>query len=362
MANNSKIEWTDATWPVVIGCEKVSPGCANCYAVKEANRLAGNPHPNVGPLYTGLVERQANGLLNWTGVVRPVPARLTWPFAQKKPLRIFVSSLGDLFHPSVPFDFLDQVFATMALADWHTYQVLTKQPARMLEYFQLCAQRFERDGMLQLDEGISIHPSSWPLSNVWLGVSVENQKMADERIPLLLQVPAVVRFLSCEPLLGAIDLWGARYQNPNGGRTGAVTSWAGGVDWVICGGESGNKARPMHPYWVTGLRDQCVGAEIAFHFKQWGEWLPFPQIMEWSDEGLPGWVAKPEWQGKMAGKDWGALTLNGIFSSRTTTWNGRQLNPEDNSECTVYKLGKKVAGRELDGRTWDEYPKVEETV
>jgi protein gp37 len=354
MSAITKISWCDRTWNPVRGCSRVSTGCQACYAEKMAYRFSG-----VGKPFEGLVKKVGNEA-RWTGEIKLVEKALTEPFSWKKPAKVFVNSMSDLFHPGVPFEFIDQVFATMALADWHIYQILTKRPARMLEYFQHCEQRFQQDGLLHLDEGISIARSSWPLDNVWLGVSVENQEAADERIPLLLQVPAVVRFLSCEPLLGPVDLWGARYQNPNGGRTGAVTGWAGGVNWVICGGESGNNARPMHPNWVTGLRDQCVAAEVAFHFKQWGEWMPKPQIMEWSDDSVGGWAVKPEWKEKVAGKDWGALTFNGVYSDKTTTWNGRQLDPEDNSECTVYKVGKKVAGRELDSRVWDEFPTVGE--
>ena len=160
----------------------------------------------------------------------------------------------------------------------------------------------------------------WPLPNVWLGVSVEDQRAAEERISDLLETPAAVRFVSCEPLLGPVDLWGARYANPNGGKTGAVTNWPGGLDWVIVGGESGPKARPMHPDWVRGIRDQCLAGNIPFFFKQWGEWVPAETI-----EFDP-------------------------IEVRT----GIRIDNQN-----MVKIGKKKAGRVLDGREWNEFPTSE---
>ncbi|MCR4375466.1 MAG: phage Gp37/Gp68 family protein [Acidobacteria bacterium] len=280
---STAIEWTDETWNPVVGCSKVSEGCRNCYAIRQAFR---NEHMRQ-PAYVGLTRKLADNSLNWTGVVRCLPERLTIPLGWRKPRRIFVNSMSDLFHDSVPDAFIAQVFAVMALADRHTFQVLTKRPERMAhllgqdafvdlvldaaEPFQALAGHDE-DGAFHWPSWVIEH---WPLGNVWLGTSVEDQQAADERIPHLLQTPAAVRFLSCEPLLGSV------YLSPD---------WMMGLDQLICGGESGPKARPMHPSWARSLRAQCAAARVPFFFKQWGgvhpggdakldgrEWHEFPE-------------------------------------------------------------------------------------
>jgi protein gp37 len=248
---NSGISWCDATWNVVAGCERTSPGCANCWAVRDTWRLAHNPNPKVSAPNAGLVDRR-NGHLDWTGEVRCLPERLTEPMAWKKPKRIFVASRGDLFHPSVPFAFINDVFSVMLRSPLHTYLVLTKRADRMQEYASYAGH----------------------LRNVWLGVTIENQQTAEERIPLLLQTPAAVRWVSAEPLLGPVDLRGLwdhcpEHDFPGGFCLGPCSSRRH-LDWVVCGGESGPKARPMHPDWARGLRDQCREAEVPFFFKQWG--------------------------------------------------------------------------------------------
>lgn len=199
------------------------------------------------------------------------------------PRRIFVNRMSDLFHQDVPNEFIDKVFAVMALAPWHTFQVLTKRPERMRDYL---SDRFVTDGIEeQMIALLARHPDLeprqkiYPLPNVWLGVSVEDQDSADARIPLLLRTPAAVRWISAEPLLGPVDLmqlddhsrggltiygWNCLYRNPTFGRPG--------IDWVVVGGESGPNARPMHPDWVRSLRDQCADSGVPFLFKQWGEW------------------------------------------------------------------------------------------
>jgi len=287
----SKIEWTEKTWNPVVGCSHASPGCDHCYAERMARRQVhmGTAH------YAGTV-----GDSGWTGQTAIAPDSIFFkPLHWKKPRRIFVCSMGDLFHESVDFDTIDRVFAVMALCPQHTFQCLTKRAERMKEY--VCWRSVEPDMANRYDRGQKIDGSGyienhicgftgcrWPLPNVWLGVTAENQGMADKRIPILLDTPAAVRFVSCEPMLGAIDL----------DRSIGGTLWIGGqrgcagthrhrdcphphhhhdnrckpgLDWVIAGGESGPGARPMRPDWIRDLRDQCKAAGVPFLFKQWGD-------------------------------------------------------------------------------------------
>ncbi len=243
------IEWTDETWNPVVGCTRVSPGCQHCYAERMAKRLSKNPST---PQYAGTVDD--NG--RWTGQVNLVESALLKPLSWRKPRMVFVNSMSDLFHESVPDEYIDKVFAVMAQAHHHTYQVLTKRPERITEWAAGAHLRMTRCFRNFHDYTESVGP--WPLPNVWLGTSAENQATLDERLPHLLATPAAVRFLSLEPLLGPIDVRGR----------------LDGIDWVIVGGESGPGAQPMHPDWVRSIRDACVEAEVAFFFKQWGEWLP----------------------------------------------------------------------------------------
>jgi len=304
----TSIEWTDASWNPVVGCTEVSPGCANCYAARLAGARLKN-HPD----YNGLVipgtqrnsiesaKRGPRRLARWSGQVRFLPHRLEEPLCWRRPRRIFVCDMGDLFHESVPDEFLASVFRVMSRARHHTFQVLTKRAARMKQFVSSVKQWqgfHTHNG--EPPEGYGGHGqilgSQWPLPNVWLGVSVENQHFADERIPLLSETPAAVRFLSCEPLLGSLNL-----------------QWFSGIHWVIAGGESGAGARPMHPDWARGLRDQCRAARVPFFFKQWGEYIYDFQMEH------PSTVTAP-------------------------------------SSC--FKVGKKKAGRLLDGREWNEFPAV----
>lgn len=215
MSAFSKIEWTEATWNPVTGCTKVSPGCAHCYAEAFANRFRGVPgHP---------YERGFAVTLR--------PERLQDPLKWKRSRMVFVNSMSDLFHEDVPVEYVQQVFLVMREASWHQFQVLTKRPERALQLAPVLP---------------------WP-RNVWMGVSVENQRWTS-RIPLLLQIPAATRFLSCEPLLGRLDL----------------RPYLSFIDWVIVGGESGPRARPMQLDWAREVRDQCIWAGVPFFFKQWG--------------------------------------------------------------------------------------------
>ena len=510
MGTNTGISWTDSTWSPVTGCTPVSAGCDNCYAARYAQRCMGGfaPVRKAIPGGSAIVERSFSE-------VRTHADRLDIPLHWRKPRRIFVCSMSDLFHDQIEDAFLDRVFATMALSPRHVYQLLTKRPERALKYLSspqrafniqrqmdnaavealaereewrsvlgyegvyeisshglirrvdsvrkgrrneegVLAPRVDRGGYhtvsLSLGSTVTQHriarlvleafvcappnarsearhrngnrqdnrlanlvwgskeenmqdaarhgtagawmkgralftpdqvaeirrrrsegvklkqlaalhgtrikhisaiclgrkyvsPSiTWPLTNCWLGVTAENQAAADERIPLLLQTPAAVRFVSCEPLLSPVDLK-KHFPKPMyhctecgqekisnhcakcGTEDNTCTNQIVGIDWVICGGESGPNARPMHPEWVRSLRDQCVAANVPFHFKQWGEYCAPSQMPA---ETYRAW-------------DYHHGTEN--------CW--------DKDDPGRWRVGKKAAGRLLDGREWLEFPKVE---
>lgn len=251
----SSIEWTDATWNPVSGCTRVSAGCDLCYAVTMTRRLAAMGSEK----YVGLVHP---GKHHFNGVVRVHPDALSLPLLRSKGTVFFVNSMSDLFHREVPFPFIAAVFGVMAATPAHTYQVLTKRPERMVAFFSwLEAQisdgqetRFCLDAAAASVSLPRLNTSPWPLPNVWLGTSVEDMQVVD-RIEFLLETPAAVRFLSCEPLLGPLCI---------------SNQLSAGIDWVIAGGESGPGARPMKAEWVRSLRDQCAAASVPFFFKQWG--------------------------------------------------------------------------------------------
>lgn len=317
--SKSSIEWTQETWNPVTGCTRVSEGCDHCYAVTMTRRLEAMGQEK----YRGLVNP---GKKHFNGQVKTHEEVLTLPLGIKKPTTFFVNSMSDLFHEAVPFEFVDKVFAVMALTPRHTYQVLTKRPDRMAEYFQrgkaknTVMNKFWVDAA-ELELKVEKFKCLWLwiicpeiLPNVWMGTSIENQKAADERIPELLKVPAAVRFLSCEPLLGAINLrkWLMIQTDLDGNTRGF-----GYLHWVIAGGESGHGARPMHPDWVRSLRDQCVAAGVPFFFKQWGEWMPGSEA-----------------------------------TCKTAEGKKRVLF----HEMAFYKVGKKAAGNSLDEEVWEQFP------
>lgn len=335
MSDRSTIEWTDATWNPTRGCSRVSPGCANCYAERVAYRFSGP-----GKAYEGLAKMTKAGP-RWTGDLRAPVEKLFEPNHWKRPRRIFVNSQSDLFHEKLSYRVIDDVFAVMAMNGRHTFQVLTKRVDRMHEWFFLVRDGLEtarRVGLRALDFTCQMvagneYPKHmagggqidrdgsalpWPLANVWIGVSVENQHYANARIPLLIDTPAAVRFLSCEPLLGPID-----------DREADPATWTLDLlDWVIAGGESGPGARPMHPDWARGLRDQCASAGVPFFFKQWGEWrYDFLDPTHCVDRGGDMYFEL----GKAPGR------------------------PLDESGL-VARVGKKAAGRLLDGREHNEFP------
>jgi protein gp37 len=259
----TKIEWATDVWNPIVGCDKVSTGCKNCYAIRDAHRMAGNPNEKIAQVYRGLTEIR-NGAPNWTGQVRFIEDRLDQPLRWKCSRMIFVNSQSDLFHENVPYQFLDKVFAVMALAPQHTFQVLTKRAKRMFAYLDSRDRKlFVLDALCKIGMGAKhlvkqlnlwgSFTETWPLKNVWLGVSCENQETADERIPILLQTPAAVRWISAEPLLGAIDLF--RIADPvlkdthfhSLSKKPGIAFHGNGIDWVVVNGESGSNARPMHP-------------------------------------------------------------------------------------------------------------------
>lgn len=279
----TKIEWADKVWNPVTGCTKVSEGCRNCYAELMASRF--------------WKDRKFTE-------VRIHPERLGQPLDWGKPARVFVNSMSDLFHPDIPFEFIDEVFHIMRVADQHKYMILTKRPEIMLKFVA-----WQKKNSVRFD---------WKTAhkNIWLGVSVEDQKTADQRIPLLLETPAAVRFVSCEPLLGEVDLKGWIYKN------GMWVNGQNRIDWIIVGGESGKNARPMHPGWVRSIQDQCENAGVPFFFKQWGEWLP----NVYGDMSIPA----------------------------NTNFDKKHFLFSDG--LAVCRVGKKNAGRLLDGREWNEFP------
>jgi protein gp37 len=281
------IEWTDKSWNPLLGCSRVSPGCQNCYAERMAARFSGPGLP-----YEGLAQMTEHGP-RWTGAIRLLPEELDKPLRWKKPRRVFVNSMSDLFHEKVPDEYLDRVFAWMAIAQRHTFQVLTKRAERMHTYLSdpLTADRVlaivESLGRARVDFWNHVRNQylTWPIPNVWLGVSVENQEYADKRIPHLLRVPAAVRFLSCEPLLGPLDLTDICVAGTRESRDFAnaldLEEWdeeaareefgehfLPPLDWVIAGAESGPGARHMNEDWVRDLRDQCQASGVAFFYKQ----------------------------------------------------------------------------------------------
>lgn len=333
MGDKSKIEWTEASWNPIVGCSKVSEGCRNCYAIRAANRMNGNVEA-----YRGLTVMK-NGRSEWTGAMRFIEERLLQPLKWQRPRMIFVNSMSDLFHEDVSNDVIKKIFAVMAAAKQHKFQVLTKRPERMKEFLQSYRiSQVRKYGDLSDNDGFDADSFiAWPLPNVWLGVSVEDQKTADERIPLLLQTPAAIRWISAEPLLRSIDISrfiGTRndgikndvYECQSCGyiADGGFFTLSNGIDydvvcpnchgdeeevgektigrlhWVVTGGESGPHAQPSHPDWFRSLRHQCLAASVPFFFKQWGE-------------------------------------------------HDSQQN----------RIGKKAAGRLLDDKTWNQYPNLE---
>lgn len=309
MGRETGIEWTDSTWNPIRGCSRVSEGCRNCYAESVAARFSG-----AGQAYERLAEFRVIGQgtpeervePHWTGKVKFFDKHLEDPLRWRAPRKIFVNSMSDLFHESVEDDWLIQIFAVMQACPQHTFQILTKRPLRMFSWMT------EENGDLVSLAGAELasqkgwchahEDGPWPLKNVWLGVSVEDQHTANVRLPLLAQTRAAARFVSYEPAIGPVDF----------GVALPKQEWRCSIEWVICGGESGQLARPMHPEWARSARRFCTDYQIPFFFKQWGEFLPAMQ------------------------------------DGRNKT----ELNCSDEP----LRVGKKKAGAVLDGVEWKEFP------
>jgi protein gp37 len=331
MGATSNIEWTDATWTPIrarradgklgVHCEKVSPACKNCYAERLNKRNL--PAHGTGLDFTVLNRQQVEIIVDEEMITQP----LRW----KRGRRIFVCSQTDLFGAFVEEWQIAELFAVMALAHWHTFQVLTKRPERMQKLLS------SDDFWESVEGGISLlleeevdpldrrrndlratapepDPDT-PLPNVWLGVTAENQEWASKRIPALVATSAAKRFVSCEPLLGPIDL------SPK-------------IDWVIAGGESGPGARPMHPDWVRDLRNQCQSSGVSFFFKQWGEWTPGENVAD-EKKYITATVDIENGEQHACSDDWATEADHGPI---------------------LYRVGKKAAGSRLDGREWNEVP------
>lgn len=363
MADNTHIEWAEATWNPITGCSLASPGCTNCYAMQLAGTRLAHHESRAG------LTREVNGKHVWTGEVRFNEQWLDQPLRWAKPRMIFVCAHGDLFHESVPDAWIDRIFAVMALCPQHTFQVLTKRSARMREFFQ--ESTGWRARIAELLDGLKPSPlwngnvyQGWQnlhgrpdgLPNVWLGVSVEDQQRADERIPDLLATPAAIRWISAEPLLGPVDLsycdspyerhdgFPGTYSPLNGSWWPAVGNYEEEyrnreeelekLDWVVVGGESGKAARPMHPDWARSLRDQCAVASVPFFFKQWGEWWPNPPEATMT-------IQQFNRQLRYIDADTGR----------------EKTDPTRTSDRSMRKIGKKRAGRLLDGVEHNRMPR-----
>lgn len=349
--SKSKIEWTEQVWNPLAGCSKVSAGCEHCYAIGEAWKKMHHPNPKISGKYAGTVKKTEQGKLNWTGKINFSESALLLPLKVKKPTRWFINSMSDLFHENADPAWRDSVLTVMSLTPHHIYQSLTKRASVMhsvMNNTTLKNRVYARRDVNAVRMGIkNLNEFEWPLPNLWLGVSVEDDKQKD-RIDLLLRTPAAVRFLSCEPLLGPIILNRTPVADYGGFRNSLTGKIVLGpedkfvgldelpkIDWVIAGGESGPDARPMHPDWARSLRDQCMAAGVPFFFKQWGEWIP----------------------GSQTSRADGTFC---IINKEGQKLNATQIMTENHDQTLIVKNGKKKNGNLLDGVKYLEFPEVKE--
>lgn len=284
-SDNNPIGWCDVTWNPVRGCSRVSPGCDNCYAMGQAHRFSGTVNGKPGP-FRGLTTKR-KGKVDWSGRVRFIPEALTIPQSWREPKWIFVNSMSDLFHESLTNEEIAAVFGAMACCSKHTFQILTKRAKRMREWFQW----IEDNGTEVCQREFYCHtsrvgpvPWEWPMKNVWLGVSAEDQKRADERVPFLLRTPAAVRFVSAEPLLGPIDFGFGGMSLPDYAPARPLPQ----LDWVIVGGEAGPRAREFREEWAWSILMQCQNARVPVYFKQYGSASTYSGMGD--DDRIPhGW-------------------------------------------------------------------------
>jgi len=371
--NKTGIEWTELTWNPLRGCSRVSEGCRHCYAERMAARFSGDIDLGNGrsmanvcrkPMPFDNVAIMTGSGPRWTGRVELIGSKLTEPLRKRKPATIFVNSMSDTFHEEVSDAWLDRMFAVMALCPQHEFLVLTKRARRMREYVAGCTV----EGKLRGDLGKSVQDICnrtydghvfealyklqiafkcwpWPLPNVALGVSCEDQQRADERIPDLLATPAACRMVSLEPLLGLVDLkqWldqECPYVSSEDMRQHWYETHAR-INWLICGGESGSRARPMHPNWVRSIRDQCVSAGLPFFFKQWGHFRPVSSVD--TDDCIEAAVQT-------------ANIRRTVLVYRDGRIEDGDRLPTEPGGWFMEPVGKKSAGRLLDGKVWDQRP------
>lgn len=307
--------WWDRALTLVEGCTPVSPGCDHCWSAAMAHRFNACDDDGFVLTWRG----------NFNGKIICREDRLALPLKTKKPTAWAV--WNDLFHEYVPGDFHNAFFLMAEECSHHIFIVLTKRPERIIAM-----------------PGYMDRP--WP-ENVWLGVTAENQEQADKRIPILLKIPAAVHFVSCEPLIGPLNIRPGLPREPKLSLS-IGTQNSKSLDWVICGGESGQHARPMHPEWARSLRYQCQAAGVPFFHKQNGEWLPELFLSE--DQKNAFWQKQ--------NPQWGTLDREGNWWRETTPWNGRQGEDSPEGEYVMYRTGKKAAGRLLDGQEYLQLPKM----
>lgn len=312
-----KITWLNMpgykgeTWNPIVGCSKISEGCDNCYAERMAVRLCAMSEKSDKLSIRGHAYECAIDNGHWSGI--PEVSDLSKPYKMKAPRMIFVCSMGDLFHEHVKEVWQREVFETIEQSPQHLFIILTKRPQNAFDFFRQ-------------------NPGFENLPNVWLGVTAENQQRANERIPILLQIKAAKHFVSIEPMLGPIDLDYIEYMPVSGTGVESFNCLyceaaaiddddfhGANIDWVICGGETGPKARPMHPDWVRSLRDQCQAAQVPFFFKQWGEYVY-------------------------------------RFNLQECRYKNGELVPVGDGPVAYFKVGHKAAGRLLDGKEYNEFP------
>jgi len=375
MGDKTGIEWTDSTWNPIAGCSIISPGCTNCYAMQQAariQRMTPDSH------YVGTT-RVVHGNPVWTGKIATAPNHILFaPLAWQKPRRIFVNSMSDLFHENVSDEQIAVIFGIMALAHRHTFIILTKRSARMRKWFEqdfgLSPAALVISDMyvthpaiagrwpLTAERALGVGQRGWPLPNVWLGVSAEDQKRWDERVPDLAATPAAIRLVSVEPMLGPIKTGFTRAPKPDdySGWTGdgpidhVITTRGQSIHWVICGGEGGPNSRPMHFLWERQLREQCATAGVAYFRKQWGEWAPVSAMsdaaMDECYEPLPEGV-DPE-RRRRCKVPCTVMHYDGSMHDVTAP----RAFEAGNHAMTMFKIGKKKAGHLIDGvgehRAW----------
>lgn len=356
-------DYWDKTWNVVVGCDRVSAGCDLCFAIKSGRIRSANPNPAVAAAWDGTVT-PAGRKMDWTGRVNEVDKRLDNPYGWRNPVRIYTTLVGDLFHAKVSLRFLVDTLARIATTGRHTYLNTTKRHGIMRsrmndpELPQLVADR-----VIQLagQRGVQQWDGVWPLTNLHLAVSVEDQSTARLRIPALLETPAAVRWISAEPLLRKVVLCTCREtpgQHPFLGAESCPLHGRVTLDWVVTGGESGSH-RPSHTDWFRSLRDECVDAGTPFWFKQHGDYL---NAEVFDAPGMAFGRAYRHPRGGLASPGINFPGPSGTMRNGTS----RELRPGERTKGTVLldentiavKVGAKAAGRDLDGRTWDQLPAV----